>query len=45
MAHSLYADRPELVETFADPINALLFDGQSLQIEFGVSRDPGSTEH
>lgn len=33
-----YIDRPELVETFADSINSLLFDGQSLRIEFGVSR-------
>jgi len=33
-----YVDRPELAETFADSINALLFDGQSLRIEFGVSR-------
>ena len=33
-----YVDRPELAETFADSINTLLFDGQSLRIEFGVSR-------
>ena len=33
-----YIDRPELAETFADSINSLLFDGQSLRIEFGVSR-------
>ena len=33
-----YIDRPELVETFADSITSLLFDGQSLRIEFGVSR-------
>jgi hypothetical protein len=33
-----YVDQPELAETFADSINALLFDGQSLRIEFGVSR-------
>jgi hypothetical protein len=33
-----YVDRPELAETFADSIHALFFDGQSLRIEFGVSR-------
>ena len=33
-----YIDRPELAETFADSITALFFDGQSLRIEFGVSR-------
>lgn len=33
-----YVDRPELAETFVDSINRLLFDGQNLRIEFGVSR-------
>ena len=33
-----YIDLPELAETFADSINAMLFDGQSLRIEFGVGR-------
>jgi hypothetical protein len=33
-----YVDQPALAETFADSINVLLFDGQSLRIEFGVSR-------
>lgn len=33
-----FIDRPDLAETFADSINALLFDGQSLRIEFGVTR-------
>jgi hypothetical protein len=33
-----YVDRPELVETFADSIHSLVFDGQSLRIEFGVTR-------
>ena len=33
-----FIDRPELSETFADSINGVLFDGQSLRIEFGVSR-------
>ena len=36
-ANFRYIDRAELVETFADSINAMLFDGQSLRIEFGVS--------
>jgi hypothetical protein len=36
-ANFRYIDRPELVETFADSINVMLFDGQSLRIEFGVS--------
>ena len=31
-------DRPELAETFADSVNSLLFDGQMLRIEFGVTR-------
>jgi hypothetical protein len=33
-----YVDRPECVETFADAISALSFDGQTLRIEFAVSR-------
>jgi hypothetical protein len=33
-----YVDRPDCDETFADSINALSFDGQSLRIEFGVTR-------
>jgi hypothetical protein len=33
-----YIDRPELAETFADSITAMFFDGQSLRMEFGVSR-------
>jgi hypothetical protein len=31
-------DRPELAETFADCITGLIFDGQTLRIEFGVTR-------
>jgi hypothetical protein len=31
-------DRPEVAETFADSITSLVFDGQSLRIEFGVTR-------
>ncbi len=33
-----YVDRPELTETFADAISGLVFDGQSLRIEFAVTR-------
>jgi hypothetical protein len=33
-----YIDRPECTETFADAINHVYFDGQSLRIEFGVTR-------
>ncbi len=33
-----YIDRPECAETFADSIVGVFFDGQSLRIEFGVSR-------
>ncbi len=33
-----YVDRPECMETFADSISHLSFDGQALRIEFGVTR-------
>ncbi len=33
-----YIDRPDCQETFADTVNGLYFDGQSLRIEFAVSR-------
>jgi hypothetical protein len=33
-----YVDRPECGETFADSINQVYFDGQSLRIELGVTR-------
>jgi hypothetical protein len=34
-------DRPELAETFADCITGAYFDGQTLRLEFGVTRlDP-----
>ena len=33
-----YVDRPECTETFADAINGVYFDGQSLRIEFGITR-------
>jgi len=36
-----YIDRPEISETFADTIESAFFDGQTLRIEFSVSRlDP-----
>jgi hypothetical protein len=37
----LYKDRPDISETFADAIENAFFDGQTLRIEFSVSRlDP-----
>ena len=33
-----YLDRPDVAETFADAITGLVFDGQTLRIEFGVTR-------
>jgi hypothetical protein len=33
-----YIDRPECTETFADAVNHVYFDGQSLRIEFGITR-------
>jgi hypothetical protein len=33
-----YIDQPDLAETFADSIGNLSFDGQSLRIEFTVTR-------
>ena len=33
-----HLDRPDLEETFADSITGLCFDGQTLRIEFAVSR-------
>jgi hypothetical protein len=33
-----YVDRPDCLETFADSVNHVYFDGQSLRIEFGVTR-------
>ena len=33
-----YVDRADLPETFADSITSLVFDGQTLRIEFGVTR-------
>ncbi len=33
-----YVDRPDCLETFADSISGLSFDGQTLHIEFAVTR-------
>ena len=33
-----YVDRPDCPETFADSINSVVFDGQTMRIEFGISR-------
>lgn len=33
-----YLDRPEIEETFADTVTGLIFDGQTLRMEFGVTR-------
>ena len=33
-----YIDRAEMGETFADSVTGLMFDGQTLRIEFGVTR-------
>jgi hypothetical protein len=33
-----YVDRPDTPETFADSITGLFFDGQTLRIEFAVTR-------
>jgi hypothetical protein len=33
-----YVDRADMVETFADSVTGLIFDGQTLRVEFGVTR-------
>ncbi len=33
-----YVDRPDLQEHFADAVTGLLYDGQTLRIEFAVTR-------
>jgi hypothetical protein len=38
-----YLDRADMVETFADSITGLMFDGQTLRIEFGVTRFDASS--
>lgn len=37
---SLYVDLPELTETFADSIHTMIWDGQTLRVEFCVTRFP-----
>ena len=37
-ANIRYVDRADMVETFADSVTGLIFDGQTLRIEFGVTR-------
>lgn len=33
-----YVDRPDIEEVFADSVSGLVFDGQTLRIEFAVTR-------
>lgn len=33
-----YVDRPDCAETFADSVHSIVFDGQTLRIEFGITR-------
>jgi hypothetical protein len=33
-----YVDLPDCAETFADSINNVFFDGQTMRIEFGITR-------
>ena len=33
-----YVDLPECGETFSDSINSVFFDGQTMRIEFGITR-------
>ena len=33
-----YVDRPDCPEAFADSINSVFFDGQTMRIEFGITR-------
>ena len=33
-----YVDQPECNETFADSIVSVFFDGQTMRIEFGITR-------
>lgn len=37
-ANIRYVDRPDCQEIFADSITQVTFDGQSLRLEFGVTR-------
>jgi hypothetical protein len=33
-----YIDNTDCVETFADSVNSVFFDGQTMRIEFGITR-------
>ena len=33
-----YVDRTDLMETFADSVIGVIFDGQTLRLEFGITR-------
>lgn len=33
-----YIDNPDCAETFADSVNSVFFDGQTMRIEFGITR-------
>jgi hypothetical protein len=33
-----YVDMPDCAETFADSVNSVFFDGQTMRIEFGITR-------
>jgi hypothetical protein len=33
-----YVDVPDCAETFADSVNSVFFDGQTMRIEFGITR-------
>jgi hypothetical protein len=33
-----YVDLPDCEETFADSVNSVFFDGQTMRIEFGITR-------
>ena len=33
-----FVDRPDLAETFVDSVSGLVFDGQTLRIDFAVTR-------
>jgi hypothetical protein len=39
-----YVDLPDLPETFADSVNSVSFDGQTLRVEFGVTRYDHASE-
>jgi hypothetical protein len=38
-----YVERTDLPETFADSVHAMMWDGQTLRVEFCVTRYPDAT--